>query len=157
ALVDGMQILTARRLGQRRPDAVGAVFNQSVLLVLALSVVAMVALKLFSPIVANWLVESQSVGAAVDGYLQIDAYSIIFAGMTFAYSALLTSMGKTRALVPATIIVVVMDVVLNYIFIFGKFGCPALGMRGAALGSIGAELAATIFLTVYVWKNFDRK
>src|SRR5262249_693477 len=67
------------------------------------------------------------------------------------------SLGKTRALVPATIIVVVVDVLLNYLFIFGKFGCPALGMRGAAVGSIGAELAAAVFLTVYVWRNFGRK
>jgi putative MATE family efflux protein len=157
ALVDGMQILTARRVGQRRPDAVGAVFNQSFLIVLGLSLVAMVLLKALSPLVANWVVQSDAVGAAVNGYLQLDAYSIIFAGATFAFSALLTSMGKTRALIPATIIVVVMDVILNYIFIFGKFGCPALGMRGAALGSIGAELAATIFLTIYVWRNFDAR
>jgi Na+-driven multidrug efflux pump len=103
------------------------------------------------------MVESAAVGAAVNSYLQIDAFSIPLAGLTFAYSALLTSMGKTRALVPATIIVVVTDIILNYIFIFGKFGCPALGMRGAALGSIGAELAATVFLTIYVWKNFNVK
>ena len=157
ALVDGMQILTARRVGQRRPDAVGAIFNQSLLIVLMLSAVAVVALKLFSPVVAKWLVGSEAVGGAVDGYLQLDAFSIPLAAFTFAYSALLVSLGKTRALVPATIIVVVTDIILNYIFIFGKFGCPALGMRGAALGSIGAELAATIFLTIYVWKNFDPK
>src|SRR5262245_43126301 len=122
ALVDGMQILTARRVGQRRPDAVGAIFNQALLLILLLSVVAIALLKLFSPIVAHWLVESDAVGEAVDDYLQIDAYSILFAGMTFAFSALLTSLGKTRALIPATIIVVVTDIVLNYIFIFGKLG-----------------------------------
>jgi MATE family multidrug resistance protein len=120
-------------------------------------VAAIVLLKAFSPIVANWMVESDAVGDAVNSYLQLDAFSIIFAGATFAYSGLLTSMGKTRVLIPATIIVVVTDIILNYIFIFGKLGCPALGMRGAALGSIGAELAATIFLTVYVWRNFDAR
>jgi len=76
------------------------------------------------------------------------------AGLTFAYSALLISLGNTRALIPATVIVVVGDVVLNYLFIFGKFGFPALGMRGAAVGSIGAELGAAIFLTIYVWRRF---
>jgi len=157
ALVDGLQILTARRMGQRRPDAVGAIFNQGLLQALMLSVAAVAALKLFSPVVANWFVESKAVGGAINDYLQIDAFSMPLAALTFAYSALLTSMGKTRALIPATIIVVVLDVILNYIFIFGKFGCPPLGMRGAALGSIGAELGAAIFLTIYVWKNFDVK
>src|SRR6266487_3958989 len=35
ALVDGIQILTARRVGQRQPEAVGAAFNQGLLLVLS--------------------------------------------------------------------------------------------------------------------------
>src|SRR4030095_11684564 len=105
ALVDGIQILTARRVGQRRPDAVGAVFNQGFLQTMFLCGVALFALKLFSPLVSNWVVDSGAVGTAVNGYLQIDAYSIPFAGATFAFSALLTSMGKTRALIPATIIV----------------------------------------------------
>lgn len=155
ALVDGMQILTARRVGQRRPEAVGAVFNQSLLIVLLLSAVVLVALKLFSPIVSFWIVSSESMGDAVNSYLQLDAFSIPLAGLSFAYCALLTSLGRTRALVPATLILIAVDVLLNYIFIFGKFGCPALGIRGAALGSIGAELSVAIFLTIYVWKTFD--
>ncbi len=157
SLVDGIQILTARRVGQRRPDAVGAVFNQGLLITMVLCFAAMIGLKLFSPVVAHWLVGSEAVGAPIHGYLQLDAYSIPFAGATFAFSALLTSLGKTRALIPTTIILVVVDIILNYMFIFGKFGCPALGMRGAAVGSIGAELATTIFLAVYVLRNFDAR
>jgi putative MATE family efflux protein len=158
ALVNGVQILTARRVGQNRPaKTVGAVFNQGLLLVLLFGVVATIALKLCSPLVATWFVESQAVGNAVNSYLQIDAYSICFAGAAFAYGALLTSLAKTWALVPATIILVITSVTLNYLFIFGKFGCPALGMRGAAVGSIGAELATSIFLTIYVWRHFDTR
>src|SRR6185503_4607845 len=65
SLVDGIQILTARRLGQRRRDQVGSVFNQGLLITMFLCGVAMFALKLFSPMVANWLVESAAVGTAV--------------------------------------------------------------------------------------------
>jgi len=157
SMVDGIQILTARRIGQRRPEAVGAVFNQGFLIAISLAVIATIALKLFSPVVAYWFVESETVGNAINSYLQLDAYSLPFAGATFAFSALLTSMGNTRALIPATVIVVVTDIVLNYLFIFGNFGCPRLGMRGAALASIGAEFAAAIYLASYVWKHFDQK
>src|SRR5262245_37373236 len=53
SLVDGVQILTARRVGQRRPEAAGAVFNQGFLFALGLCALATAILKLFSPIVAN--------------------------------------------------------------------------------------------------------
>jgi MATE family, multidrug efflux pump len=154
-LVDGIQILTARRVGQRRPDAVGAVFNQGLAFVLLVCAVSAAALKLTSPVVGEWLVESKAVGDAVNGYLQIEAYGLGLSGVTFALGALLTSLGRTRALVPATIIMIITDVVLNYLFIFGRFGCPALGIRGAAVGSLGAEFAAAGFLTVYVWRRLD--
>jgi putative MATE family efflux protein len=157
AFVEGIQILTARRVGQRQPEAVGAVFNQGLLVVLTLGAASTVALKLFSPVVAKWLVDSDAVGSAVDSYLQLEAYSICLAAITFAYSALLVSLGRTQALIPTTIIVIVGDVVLNYLFIFGHFGCPAMGMRGAAIGSIGAEAAAALFMTLYVWRNFGGK
>jgi len=154
AMTDGVQILTARRVGQRRPGAVGAAFNQGLLLVLALGFVAAAALKMLSPVITTWLVQTDAVGEAVDSYLQWDAYSIPLTGVTFAYSALLISLGRTRVLVLSTILLVVTDVVLNYLFIFGKFGCPALGIRGAAVGSIGAELVTVLFLTGFVARRF---
>src|SRR6266516_2636200 len=117
ALVDGIQIVTARRAGQRRPDALGAAFNHGFVLMLVVCVASTVALKIVSPLLAAWVVESQDVGVAVDGFLQIAAYGIGFTG--------------------------------------GTFGFPALGMRGAAAGSLGAELVTFLFLTVYLWRRLD--
>lgn len=156
ALVDAVQIVTARRFGQRRHAAVGAVFDQGLLLVLGLCALATLGLKVASPFLAEWLVESEAVGEAVDDYLQLDAYSFCFAGASFAFGALLTSIAQTRVLVPATAILVVVDVVLNYAFIFGELGCPELGMRGAAVGSIGAEGAVALFLGLHVWRRLGR-
>lgn len=157
AVVDSLQILTARRLGEREPEGVGVIFNQGLLLIILLGIAATISLKMFSPVIANRVVEMEAVGVAVNSYLQIDAYSIPLVGVSFAYSALLTSLGKTRVLIPAAIIFTVTDIVLNYLFIFGNFGCPALGMRGAAVGSIGTELVAVIFLTHYIWRTFGSR
>ncbi|MFZ6047020.1 MATE family efflux transporter [Pseudomonas sp. CR3202] len=151
-LVDGIQILTARRVGQRRPEAVGAIFSQGLVLVLLICLALTVLLKLLSPVVSYWFVTSDEVGVLLDDYLQIEAYGLVLTGATFAYSALLVSIGRSRALVPATLLLVSIDVLLNYLFIFGNFGFPALGMRGAAVGSVGAEFVTCIFLTVYLWR-----
>jgi len=154
-LADGVQILTARRTGQRRPEAVGAVFNQGLSLVLVICVALTAALKLLSPLVGAWFVESDAVRMAVDSFLQIAAYGIVFTGANFAYSALFVSLGRTRVLIPATIVLAATNVALNYVLVFGKFGFPALGMRGAAVGSVGAEVVTFAFLTVYVWRRLD--
>ena len=155
SLVESLQILAARRAGQRRPAAMGAVFNTGFLAIAVVSVVTSVALKFLWPLVGNWFVEPGAVGTVVGEYLQIVAYGVFFVAGSFAYSALLMSSGKTRALIPATILLAAISIPLSYALIFGKFGFPTLGMRGAALGSLAAEGVTFLFLTVYVVRAFD--
>lgn len=42
---------------------------------------------------------------------------------------------------------VIMNTCLNYLLIFGKFGCPALGASGAAIASVIAQTAAFVLTT----------
>ena len=156
-LAEAMQILASRRAGQRRPDAVGAAFNQGLLAVALICLGATAAIKVLWPLVGKWFVETQAMGILVGSYLQIAAYGIVFVGASFAYSALLMTSGKTGALVPAAIILAGTNISFNYVLIYGKLGFPSMGMRGAALGSLAAEAAAFLFLTVYVLRAFDRE
>lgn len=52
---------------------------------------------------------------------------------------------------------VLTNVVLNYILIFGKFGFPALGIAGAAIASSISEAVSVLFFVIYTWKKIDYK
>ena len=90
-LADGIQILAARRAGQRRPEAIGVLFIQGLVLVVVVCIASTAARKLVWPTVGSWFVESDAVNAAVNGFLQIASYGITFTSMNFAYSALFVS------------------------------------------------------------------
>ena len=56
---------------------------------------------------------------------------------------------KTKTLTLNSIVMVLSNVVFNYILIFGKFGFPQLGIAGAAIGSSLAEMVSVIFFIIY--------
>jgi MATE family, multidrug efflux pump len=146
-LVDGIQILTARHIGRRHPLAAGAAFNQGLVLVAAAAAALAGLLAATVPWISGRLVASPEVGEAIRSFLSVACWGIPFTAVNFAYSALLTSLGRTRVLVPATLLLMVTNCSLDYILIFGKLGLPALGIRGAAIASVGAELVTCGFLT----------
>ena len=149
-LVDGIQILTARHFGRGRPGAAGAVFRQGVLILLAVAVALTAVLRVTGPWLSHALVGSAAVGAATRAFLEIACFALPLTALSFACSTLFVSMGRTGVLVPATIVLAVTNIGLDYALILGGFGAPALGIRGAAWSTIGAELATVAFLAGYI-------
>ena len=146
-LVDGIQILTARHLGRRQSQAAGAVFDQGLQMVLIVAVALALALGLAVKTLAMGLVSSPAVGAATVQYLRIACFGLPFLVVNFAYGALLTSLGRTRVLIPATLLLAATNCLLDWVFIFGHFGLPRMGIRGAGVASVIAEAVAFVFLT----------
>ena len=62
---------------------------------------------------------------------------------------------QTKTLTLNSIVMVLSNVVFNYILIFGKFGFPALGIAGAAIGSSLAELVSLVFFILYTRSRID--
>ena len=73
-------------------------------------------------------------------YLRIVGFAYPLQVIASAMAALLRSVEKVKIPMVAGIASVVTNCVCNYILIFGKLGLPAMGVRGAALGTVIANL-----------------
>lgn len=152
-LVDGIQIVIGRRSGEQQLKAIGEVFNQGLYL-LSLAALVMVLLIIFVvPLVTVDLLASKNVNKEVNSYLQISAYALFFQSFNLAYSAFYVGISKTKVLIGATLILAVTNIVLDYVLIFGNLGFNEMGIEGAAIASLTAEMAAFGYLTIDVLRR----
>ena len=70
-----------------------------------------------------------------------------------AYTSSLREMGKTMLPMFSGIVAIAVNIFLNYVLIFGKFGAPALGVAGAAIATVIARFAETAVAAVIVGKR----
>ena len=80
-------------------------------------------------------------------YLNLVAISIIPLIIFQAFKQFSDGLSMTRYPMYATVVANVVNVILNYIFIFGKLGMPELGVVGAAIGT----LASRVIMVGYLW------
>ena len=69
-------------------------------------------------------------------YLRMMLWGLLPFAMANAYSSTLRETGKTKVPMTAGIIAVLVNLCLNYVLIFGHFGAPAMGAKGAALATV---------------------
>jgi len=91
--------------------------------------------------------QPEDVVALAIPYLDLVAFSLIPLVIFQAIKQLSDGMSMTRYPMYATLIANIINIILNYVLIFGKFGFPALGIVGAAYGT----LVSRFIMLVYLW------
>ncbi len=81
-------------------------------------------------------------------YLNILAWGGIFGMMRYTLGCYFTGIGKTRIVMNATIVAMLVNVLLDFILIPGWQGIPAMGVRGAAIATVSGGFAAIVILSV---------
>jgi len=61
--------------------------------------------------------------------------------------------GRTKPIMSATLVALVLNIFLNYLFIYGKYGMPALGAEGAGVASAITNVALGIGMAIYLAKS----
>lgn len=87
-------------------------------------------------------------------YLRVMGWAYLVFPLTIAYSSLLRSTGNTRLPMMVSVVALALNATLDFCLIFGWAGFPALGVQGAAVGTvISRTLECLALLTVIYWKR----
>ena len=90
-------------------------------------------------------------------YLNLVAVSLIPLVIFQAFKQFSDGMSMTKYPMYAILIGNVINVVLNYLFIFGKFGFPELGIVGAAIGTLVSRLIIVVFLWYLLSQHYKSR
>ena len=153
----GAQILIARRNGERQYKEIGDLFYQGIYFQVGMAAVMFLLSYCFSPIILKRIVASEHIYEAATSYLHWRVFGAFFSFSAVMFRAFFLGTTQTKTLTLNSIVMVLSNVVFNYILIFGKFGFPQLGIAGAAIGSSLAEMVSVIFFIIYTWKRIDCK
>ena len=152
----GAQIIIGRRNGEGRFKDTGKVFWTGLYFVLGLSGVIILLSEIFSPWMMKSMVSSPAIYDAALSYVRWRLPGMVFAFITAMFRAFYVGTTQTKTLTFNSIVMVGSNILFNWILVFGKFGCPALGITGAAIGSSLAELVSLIFFIAYTYLRCDR-
>jgi multidrug resistance protein, MATE family len=147
-LNNGLQALIARRAGENKPKEIGKLFYHGVWVALAFSVLGILTTYLVAPMILRATIHDVEITETVIDFLLIRVWGLPFLYLYVMRNALLVGTNQTKFLVWGTLSEAVVNIVLDYGFIYGRLGLPEIGFNGAAYASIMAE--ATGLLVIYV-------
>lgn len=151
----GGQILVARRAGQDNEDGIGSSFWSMQIFQLVVATVLFLFLIFLSPQFLALFIKNEAILEKCNIYLSWRSWSIFFSYLGLGYIALYTGIARTTFIVVDVVIMMVVNLCLNYILIFGKLGAPEMGIAGAGLGSAIAEAVAFVIFVIYAL--FDKR
>ncbi len=146
----GGQIIIARRMGEGRPEEVGRTFYSMLYFELALAFVMFFFMQFGCPYFFDLLVNSDGIYTKSIEYLEYRSWGVFFSYVGVTIIALYTGVARTYFIIVDTVIMAIINIVLNYGLIFGKWGLPEMGIGGAGLASTIAEVVAFFIFLVYM-------
>ena len=96
-----------------------------------------------------------TLGHAKD-YIAVMYFQMLPFAVTQVYSSTLRETGETMLPMKAGIAAVLVNLVFNYILIFGKFGAPALGVVGAAIATVLSRFVECAIVITWTHRHKER-
>jgi putative MATE family efflux protein len=154
----GAQIIMARLDGEGNQDRIGPVFDHLLYIMLAMVGLLWGLHALVTATVLEFVITSDAIREGLIRYLDIRVIGFLPAFLFLGYRAFLTGISNTNAISYASAMMSLVNVLFNYLLVFGKWGFPRMELEGAAWASVLAELSSLIFIVIWVkWRKTGRE
>src|SRR3990172_1886101 len=158
SLGNGTHILVARRYGQGKFAEAGIVLNNSLLLSFIVGSIFGILGYLYAFEAIDVFSSDNRVSVLAGEYIRYRSIGIPFFLMAVSYRGFFYGIGHTKMFMFSAIVTYLLNIVFNYLLIFGKLGFPQMGIAGAGLAStVGMIGGFLYFVGVTFSPQYRRK
>lgn len=151
----GAQILMARRNGEQKYQDIGPVLSQGILFSVCMAAVLLFLSLMTARPMMGLMLSSDTILDASESFFDIRIWGLLFSFPNTMYRAFYVAVTRTKVLTLNAVVMAVINIVLDWMLIFGKCGLPQMGLEGAALASVAAEAGSLLFFAVYTGLTVD--
>ncbi|MBQ6604366.1 MAG: MATE family efflux transporter [Tidjanibacter sp.] len=144
----GLTPLVGELFAQNRKEEVAGYLQNSIALYLTMGVI-FVALLLAAVPLMHYLGQPEEVVEVAIPYFRYLAWSVLPFMLFASFKQFLEGIGNTKVAMTIVVISNALNILLNWVFIFGKFGAPELGAAGAGLSTLIARAVTPVMMIAY--------
>lgn len=148
-LTSGATVLTAQYWGKGDKKAIEKILGMAVKAAVCVTALFTVAAFAIPEYLMRIFTSDPEVIAEGINYLQIVGFTYLMIGITQAYLYIMRSVERVVVATVVYLMSLICNIILNAVFIFGLFGLPAMGVRGAALGTLCARILEVVLVAGY--------
>jgi len=144
--------VASQRLGAKDHHLVAETFGVVVVLGLIAGLLLATIFVYMAPTFAQLMGLKGDMATMASIYLRTLGFGTWLLAVRFAASSILSSLGLTKWNMLSTGVMTILNVLFNYMFVFGKFGVPAMGVQGVAIASVlawGLSLLLTLWIILF--------
>lgn len=159
ATARGVQILTAQFDGSTQYKKVGEIFDLTMVILFFVGILCFIIFKFYAAAILGLLIQNQEVLKHAIVFTEIRSWAFLFINIAFVVTAFYTGIGKTKIMIFAVAVTAILNIVLNFVFVFGKFGFPSMKVAGSAWATNISDLLSVVIylISLYISKTDFQK
>ena len=149
----GMIVLGSQYWGQKRTGEIRMLSSIAMRAALGVAIALFIAVSLFPEQTLRLFTRDAAIVAEGVAYLKIIRFTYLFFAASSILLGTMRVVESVQIALRVSLLSLVLNCSINYVLIYGRFGAPEMGVRGAAIGTLTARI---VELFVFAWYVFVR-
>lgn len=151
----GSSIFISQYWGKKDKDNIKKVLGLAVSLTAITGLIFTIVAFFFPELIMSFFTKDKLVIMLGSDYLKIVSISYIITGISFSYSVAARSVAYAKIPMIVSFVSFMTNTIFNYLLIFGHYGFPELGVKGAAYGTLIARIVEIVLILFFAYKYIE--